>query len=186
MSLRLRQQHVQDGSSQQALPHEAESSRTTVSRLLDAIDRSTFFQYIVCTLPSLVALILLHLLRSPLNPFQIPLFDTSSTLLEDSNGFDSPTLRWDAIHFLTIGKHGYAYEQQAAFQPGVVAIYRLIKSGLGLVLGKQGSADVEMTSLMLGYEVVGVAVAGLRSVALFRYVRRLGCISQGALLLQLP
>lgn len=76
-------------------------------------------------LSRLFTLSLLSIL-SYLQPFD------SSHLLTSSN---SPTLRWDALHFSTIAVEGYEYEQQLAFQPGWPGVMHL--AGRFLTFGKQ-------------------------------------------------
>lgn len=48
----------------------------------------------------------------------LPLFDTSPNDMLTST-WSQPLLRWDAFHFLHIAQHGYTYEYEWAFLPGV-------------------------------------------------------------------
>lgn len=59
---------------------------------------------------SLLSLLLLHVFA-----WLIPPFDSSHLLASASY---SPTLRWDAVHFLSVARRGYEWEQHLAFQPG--------------------------------------------------------------------
>ncbi|TFK25487.1 GPI mannosyltransferase 2 [Coprinopsis marcescibilis] len=57
----------------------------------------------------------------------LPLFDKSSSLLSNSTA----VVRWDAFHFLSIAEHGYQYEQQWAFLPGIALVIRLSTALVG-------------------------------------------------------
>jgi len=115
--------------------------------------------FLLSTLPSIITLALLHILRSPYNPFRIPLFDDSPSLI---SGGDHTGIRWDAIHFTSIASRGYEYEQQLAFQPGWQGVlclagwaWRLVEDG--------GSLD----SISRGATVLVVLLAGWRGLALY-------------------
>lgn len=96
--------------------------------------------YLLLLLSVISRLLPLFLLTVLSNLPQFPPFDSSHTVLTQSesspyiptsyglNG--SGTIRWDAIHFLSIAKDGYRWEQQLAFQPGWMAILRI--SGLAV------------------------------------------------------
>jgi hypothetical protein len=63
---------------------------------------------------------------------QLRAFDTSH-LIENHAGdaaqlVHSPSLRWDALHYLEVAMHGtYAYEHQYAFSPGVPLVLRFVQ-----------------------------------------------------------
>jgi GPI mannosyltransferase 2 len=63
-------------------------------------------------LSKLVSLLLLY------TSSHLPLFDSSPLLIS------SPILRWDSFHFLHIAQHGYVYQYQWAFFPGVPFVIR--------------------------------------------------------------
>lgn len=62
----------------------------------------------------------------------LPLFDASPSLVSpdpDSpllSRFASIAMRWDAFHYLTIARHGYRYEHQYAFMPGLPILLRIL------------------------------------------------------------
>jgi phosphatidylinositol glycan class V len=116
--------------------------------------------YLLSTIPSIITLVLLHILRSPYNPFRIPLFDDSPYLIK---GGDHTGTRWDAIHFTEIASRGYEYEQQLAFQPGWQGVLWLA-GRLWRILGGEGSLD----SISRGGGVLVVLLAGWRGLALYK------------------
>jgi hypothetical protein len=115
--------------------------------------------FLLSTLPSVITLALLHILRSPQNPYRIPLFDDSPSLL---NGGEHAGIRWDAIHFTSIASRGYEYEQQLAFQPGWQGVLWLAGRVWRLV-GVGGSLD----SISSGASILMVLLAGWRGLALY-------------------
>jgi phosphatidylinositol glycan class V len=115
--------------------------------------------FILSTLPSIITLALLHILRSSYNPFRIPLFDDSPSLLK---GEYHTAIRWDAIQFTAIASRGYEYEQQLAFQPGWQGVLWLAGRVWGLV-GGGGS----LNSISRGGSVLVVFLAGWRGLALY-------------------
>jgi len=116
--------------------------------------------FLLSTIPSILTLALLHLLRSPLNPFRLPLFDDSATLIE---GQESPLIRWDAIHFTSIASKGYEYEQQLAFQPGWQGVLWLVGRCWRLVDEKASSIE----AMTKGGSMLMVVLAGWRGLALY-------------------
>jgi hypothetical protein len=115
--------------------------------------------FILSTSPSIITLALLHILRSPYNPFRIPLFDDSSSLIK---GGDHTGIRWDAIHFTSIASRGYGYEQQLAFQPGWQGVLWLA-GRVWQSVGGGGSLD----PISNGGSVIVVLLAGWRGLALY-------------------
>lgn len=98
---------------------------------LRRVDR--YPQWALATLAVLSRLIpwaLLRLLSS------LPAFDSSAQLL--SGRESSTSLRWDAIHFASIAKDGYRYEQHIAFQPGWPLLLRALSS---VISGQTTGAD---------------------------------------------
>lgn len=116
--------------------------------------------FLLSTIPSILTLALLHILRSPYNPFRIPLFDDSPSLLQ---GGDHTGIRWDAIHFTAIASRGYEYEQQLAFQPGWQGVLWLA-GRVWRMVGVEGSLD----SISSGGSVLVVLLAGWRGLALYK------------------
>jgi len=116
--------------------------------------------FLLSTIPSLLTLSLLYLLRSPHNSFRIPLFDDSSALL---SGQESTGVRWDAIHFTSIASKGYEYEQQLAFQPGWQGVLWL-SGWLWRRLGGIGSIN----SISNGGTLLVVLLAGWRGLAFYK------------------
>ncbi|KAF7428396.1 ER membrane glycoprotein subunit of the GPI transamidase complex-like protein [Pleurotus ostreatus] len=57
----------------------------------------------------------------------VVLFDSSPTVA----AIDSPFFRWDAFHFAHIADHGYVYEYEWAFFPGVPSVLRILSSSSG-------------------------------------------------------
>lgn len=116
--------------------------------------------FLLSTIPSILTLALLHLLRSPLNPFRLSLFDDSAGLIE---GQESPLIRWDAIHFTSIASDGYEYEQQLAFQPGWQGVLWLVGRCWRLVDDKASSIE----AITKGGSMLMVVLAGWRCLALY-------------------
>jgi phosphatidylinositol glycan class V len=71
-------------------------------------------------------LLLLHLSS------RLPLFDSSPILVTTSN-WAQPLLRWDSFHFLHIAEHGYVFENQWAFFPGVPFVMHASAKLLSLI-----------------------------------------------------
>ena len=116
--------------------------------------------FILSTIPSIITLALLQILRSPYNPFRIPLFDDSPSLLQ---GADHTGIRWDAIHFTSIASRGYEYEQQLAFQPGWQGVLWLA-GRIWRMVGVEGFLD----SISSGGTALVIFLAGWRGLALYK------------------
>lgn len=84
----------------------------------------------LAVLSRLIPWALLRLLSS------LQAFDSSAQLL--SGRESSTSLRWDAIHFASIAKDGYRYEQHIAFQPGWPLLLRALSS---VIPGQTTGAD---------------------------------------------
>jgi phosphatidylinositol glycan class V len=136
-----------------------EGVRTTSTSKYPVDRMSATRVILLSTLPSIITLALLHILRSPYNPFRIPLFDDSPSLI---SGGDSIGIRWDAIHFTSIASRGYEYEQQLAFQPGWQGVLWLA-GRIWRLVGGGGSLD----SMSSGGTVLMVLLAGWRGVAIY-------------------
>jgi phosphatidylinositol glycan class V len=134
--------------------------RIKVTSTLPVYRMSTTRVFLLSSLPSIITLVLLHILRSSHNPFRIPLFDDSPSLIK---GGDNTGIRWDAIHFTSIASRGYEYEQQLAFQPGWQGVLWLAGQVRRLV-GGEGSLD----SISSGGSVLVVLLAGWRGLALYK------------------
>jgi phosphatidylinositol glycan class V len=67
---------------------------------------------------------------------RLPLFD-SSPLLVTTSKWAQPLLRWDTFHFLHIAEHGYVYENEWAFFPGVPFVMRISATLLHLLFNSQ-------------------------------------------------
>lgn len=102
----------------------------------------------------IIPLVLLHLVR-------IPLFDSSPDLA----GGPSATLRWDAVHFVSIALRGYEYEQHVAFQPGWMGITRL--AGEVVRLCRWGS-EITASDVIVGGVVVASAAFVGAALTLYR------------------
>jgi hypothetical protein len=116
--------------------------------------------FLISTIPAILTLALLHLLGSSHNPFRIPLFDDSAALLE---GYESPLIRWDAVHFTAIASRGYEYEQQLAFQPGWQGVLWLVGRCWRLIDDKASSIE----AISKGGSILMVLLAGWRGLALY-------------------
>ncbi|KAJ3889280.1 glycosyltransferase family 76 protein [Lentinula edodes] len=57
----------------------------------------------------------------------LSLFDASPNLVQISQ-WSKPFLRWDVFHFAHIAEHGYVYEHEWAFLPGLPIVMTLFKS----------------------------------------------------------
>ncbi|KAJ3788657.1 glycosyltransferase family 76 protein [Lentinula aff. detonsa] len=57
----------------------------------------------------------------------LPLFDASPNLVLISR-WSKPLLRWDVFHFAHIAEHGYVYEHEWAFFPGLPLLMSLFKN----------------------------------------------------------
>lgn len=133
--------------------------RTKVTSTYPVDRKSNTRVFLLSTLPSIITLALLHILRSPYNPFRIPLFDDSPSLI---NGGDHIGIRWDAIHFTSIASRGYGYEQQLAFQPGWQGVLWLA----GRVWRLKGGGGA-LDPISSGGSLLVVFLAGWRGLALY-------------------
>jgi hypothetical protein len=133
--------------------------RIKVTSTLPVYRMSATRAFLLSTLPSIITLALLHILRFPYNPIRIPLFDESPSLI---SGADHTGIRWDAIHFTSIASRGYEYEQQLAFQPGWQGVLWLA----GRVWRRVGGAG-SLLSISNGGSVIVVLLAGWRGLALY-------------------
>ncbi|WRT64086.1 uncharacterized protein IL334_001015 [Kwoniella shivajii] len=79
-----------------------------------------------------------HLVLLRVLSYVIPPFDDSHTILSNTL---LPGLRWDAIHFMSIAKSGYEWEQQLAFQPGWMAMLHAGGRGRAWAAGKVVGVD---------------------------------------------
>jgi GPI mannosyltransferase 2 len=71
----------------------------------------------------------------------LPLFDQSPQLIKNVPWIFKPVLRWDALHFIHIVEHGYMYEHEWAFFPGLFAVIRVFKH-LTNFLGTAASSTI--------------------------------------------
>lgn len=82
----------------------------------------------------------------------LPLFDSSPRVVFPErtlrNFLVSPLLRWDAFHFVHIALHGYVYEYEWAFLPGIVTVMQWT-STLSQQLGMSASPDTLSTGDVL-------------------------------------
>ncbi|WWC66370.1 uncharacterized protein I206_100271 [Kwoniella pini CBS 10737] len=79
---------------------------------------------------------LVHITFLYLLSWLIPPFDNSHNLVS-STSTNTPGLRWDAIHFISIAKYGYIYEQHLAFQPLFMGLLRLSGECLAWLKGNE-------------------------------------------------
>jgi len=86
-------------------------------------------------LSRLLTFLLLH------SSSHLPLFD-SSPLLVTTSKWAQPLLRWDSFHFLHIAEHGYVYENEWAFFPGVPFVMRASSSFLRFLGGPNSRPDL--------------------------------------------
>ncbi|WWC86193.1 uncharacterized protein L201_001066 [Kwoniella dendrophila CBS 6074] len=107
-------------------------------------DRSLTRSPIAFIAVSAVAIRLIHITILHILSRLIPPFDSSHTLFLDDTintgrGTNSiiPGLRWDSIHFLSIAKDGYQWEQQLAFQPLLLGILRILGGCLSWLKGRE-------------------------------------------------
>jgi hypothetical protein len=130
--------------------------------------------------------LLLHLC----NTFQGEPFDSSHLLASPLDGEDSTTpqsrshstlstatLRWDAIHFVSIARDGYVWEQQLAFQPGWPLVLRIGSRVLRGTRAACHGVDVDWWSGVLGVGEIAQVGQVLASVSyagavvmLYKYV----------------
>ena len=138
----------------------AQGTRTSEPSLDSVKSMSSTRVFFLSTIPSIITLALLHILRSRSNPFRIPLFDDSPLLI---NGGNHIGIRWDAIHFTAIASRGYEYEQQLAFQPGWQGVLWLAGRVWRLVIGGD-----PLDSISVGGTILVVLLAGWRGLALYK------------------
>ena len=94
--------------------------------------------------------LLTHLLLRLCVAIQGDPFDSSHLLVTHdavpaasaSETVSSVSLRWDAIHFVSIAREGYRYEQLLAFQPGWPVVIRYASLLARLLPGQEGSKGV--------------------------------------------
>jgi phosphatidylinositol glycan class V len=136
-----------------------------------AIHRKSHFTttFIVLSTRQLISS-LLRLISSKLVSSSLA-FDTSHLIISPGSGFG---LRWDAIHFVSIGKNGYEFEQQLAFMPGWPVIMRLgaellafVRGKLLRLLGMEQKIEVEYSDLVLAGSMINVFAGG--GAAMFLY-----------------
>ncbi|KAJ4468226.1 glycosyltransferase family 76 protein [Lentinula aciculospora] len=77
----------------------------------------------------------------------LPLFDASPSLVRISQ-WSKPLLRWDVFHFAHIAEHGYVYEHEWAFFPGLPFVMRLF-SGSNILLAVSITAVTFDTTTVL-------------------------------------
>lgn len=65
----------------------------------------------------------------------------------DSSG-NFPFIRWDAIYFVEIAKHGYTLEQQFAFLPGLPFLMNLLSIMSGLSVEWSGILISNLSNFM--------------------------------------
>ncbi|TFK75315.1 hypothetical protein BDN72DRAFT_810844 [Pluteus cervinus] len=78
-------------------------------------------------------------------------------LFDDSPHLDSPSktrppsplLRWDTFHYLHIAKHGYVYEHEWAFFPGVPFVMRLLAQPLQYLTHLESSQNFLLSGALL-------------------------------------
>lgn len=101
----------------------------------------------VCTVVVRACTVLLIYLAS-----YLPAFDSSAkTVLDDSAPYlISSLLRWDAFHFAHIARHGYVYEYEWAFFPGLPLVMNLLGRISHLLKASQGDLDLRWEDVLLG------------------------------------
>jgi phosphatidylinositol glycan class V len=61
---------------------------------------------------------------------RLPSFDTSAEVVLGKSWY-TPLLRWDVFHFAHVAEHGYVYEYEWAFYPGLPILLRYTSKLLG-------------------------------------------------------
>ena len=99
-------------------------------------------------------------------------FDTSHLIL--SPEYNSG-LRWDAIHFVSIGKNGYEFEQQLAFMPGWPFLMRFAAEVLALIRGLvmraggiEGKDQVGYSDLVKAGNMINIPAAAAAAMFLYK------------------
>ena len=77
----------------------------------------------------------------------LPLFDQSPQLVTSAPWFLKPVLRWDALHYIHIVQHGYMYEHEWAFFPGLFAVMRIFEK-VNTMLGSALTAVLVSTAAL--------------------------------------
>lgn len=99
----------------------------------------------------------------------VPPFDVSHTI---NTSTSLPGLRWDAIHFLSIAKDGYEFEQQLAFQPGWQVI--LAAAGRAVARVGRGGDTVNDADLVQSALVINLIARVVANVYLYKCVSSKG------------
>lgn len=128
---------------------------------VNKITRSNALLVLVCAMPGLITSLILSFLVSSYNPIPIPLFDASPDLIGISQ---SSSVRWDAVHFVSVAAKGYKYEQQLAFQPGWHGTLAIIGRVWKTIFGAE---SIESSISKAGVPFM-LLLAGVRGCLLFR------------------
>jgi len=105
-------------------------------------------------------------------PKYVPAFDTSADLiLEEKERWLQGFLRWDALYFERIAKHGYRSEQEYAFMPALPFVMRNFGTMFGLKNYSPARAVLHTSVLATFASVVSVFLFFRSVVPLFPFVR---------------